>query len=182
MTGGKKIIEGLQDAVAHARASNPDLTRLRALAEAAEPGPWRAMPLEFDDWGMIRGGGFRLVAVARHGSLNADQDECRRRKIVPPGIKRNMAHIAAMDPPTTIALLDRLEAAEARPPKLGNCGTDLAHDNKGQWHYINHANTWQLCPGPAAKLEAELDAAAARIEELQAELQEQDEIINRLKR
>jgi hypothetical protein len=47
MTGGKKIIEGLQDAVAHARASNSDLARLRALAEAAEPGPWRAMPLEF---------------------------------------------------------------------------------------------------------------------------------------
>jgi hypothetical protein len=161
MTGGKKIIEGLQDAVAHARASNSDLARLRALAEAdaevlfaalenpapmtaaeledeelyrqtvrsmtdpldlarlralaeaAEPGPWRAMPLEFDDWGMIRGGGFRVVAGARPGSLNADLDECRRRKIVPPGIKRNMAHIAAMDPPTTLALLDRLEAAEA---------------------------------------------------------------------
>jgi hypothetical protein len=104
MTGGKKIIEGLQDAVAHARASNPDLTRLRALAEAAEPGPWRAMPLKYDDWGMIRGGGYYVVAVARHGSLNDDLDT---------GIKRNMAHIAAMDPPTTIALLDRLEAAEA---------------------------------------------------------------------
>lgn len=33
-------------------------------------------------------------------------------------------------------------------PKLANCGHYLAEDNTGQWHYINHANTWQPYPGP----------------------------------
>lgn len=35
-------------------------------------------------------------------------------------------------------------------PKLANCGHYLAEDNTGQWHYINHANTWQAYPGPPA--------------------------------
>lgn len=34
-------------------------------------------------------------------------------------------------------------------PKLANCGHYLAEDNTGQWHYINHANTWQSYPGPS---------------------------------
>src|SRR5690606_32228343 len=33
-------------------------------------------------------------------------------------------------------------------PKLENCGTYFAKDNAGQWHYINHAGTWQGCPPP----------------------------------
>lgn len=33
-------------------------------------------------------------------------------------------------------------------PKLDNCGKYLAQDNTGQWHYINHAGTWQGCPPP----------------------------------
>lgn len=33
-------------------------------------------------------------------------------------------------------------------PPLANCGTYLAQDNQGQWHYLNHARTWQACPPP----------------------------------
>ncbi len=37
-------------------------------------------------------------------------------------------------------------------PKLANCGHYIAEDNTGQWHYINHANTWQTYPGPSTPL------------------------------
>ncbi|QSY98590.1 hypothetical protein J2J97_32315 (plasmid) [Rhizobium bangladeshense] len=33
-------------------------------------------------------------------------------------------------------------------PRLENCGRYIAQDNTGQWHYINHAGTWQGCPNP----------------------------------
>lgn len=31
-------------------------------------------------------------------------------------------------------------------PHLPNCGKYQAVDNKGQWHYLNHANAWQGMP------------------------------------
>jgi hypothetical protein len=34
-------------------------------------------------------------------------------------------------------------------PRLPNCGRYIAQDNKGQWHYLNHAGTWQCYQGPA---------------------------------
>lgn len=34
-------------------------------------------------------------------------------------------------------------------PRMENCGRYLAEDNKGQWHYLNHANTWQTFQGPS---------------------------------
>jgi peptidoglycan hydrolase CwlO-like protein len=180
MTGGKKIIKRLQDTdaeVLFAALENPtpmtaaeleddalyrqtvrsmtdplDLARLRALAEAA------------------------AKARAHHRKVQRASKttplESRQSVVALEDAVRTASEAMERDVP---ALLDRLEAAEARPPKLGNCGTYLAHDNKGQWHYLNHANTWQA-------YQAELDAADARIEELQAELQEQDEIINRLQR
>lgn len=33
-------------------------------------------------------------------------------------------------------------------PRLDSGGTYLAKDNKGQWHYLNHAGTWQGYAGP----------------------------------
>lgn len=35
-------------------------------------------------------------------------------------------------------------------PRLPNCGSHLAKDNTGKWHYINHAGMWQACPPPFA--------------------------------
>lgn len=46
------------------------------------------------------------------------------------------------------ALIAAIAGDEKGFPKLENCGTYLAKDNTGQWHYINHANTWQTCPPP----------------------------------
>jgi hypothetical protein len=33
-------------------------------------------------------------------------------------------------------------------PRLDNCGVHIAQDNKGQWYYLNHADTWQTYQGP----------------------------------
>lgn len=41
-----------------------------------------------------------------------------------------------------------LAATAEKLPKLDNCGKYLAEDNNGQWHYVNHAGTWQGCPPP----------------------------------
>lgn len=40
------------------------------------------------------------------------------------------------------------QANELPIPRLPNCGSYLAKDNTGQWHYLNHAGTWQTCPAP----------------------------------
>ena len=32
-------------------------------------------------------------------------------------------------------------------PRLPNCGRYMAIDNNGQWHYLNHAGTWQAFQG-----------------------------------
>jgi len=43
------------------------------------------------------------------------------------------------------------EAVNRLLPRLDNCGTYLAKDNKGQWHYLNHANSWCTYQGPGAE-------------------------------
>jgi len=53
-------------------------------------------------------------------------------------------------------------------PRLENCGRYLAQDNKGQWHYINHAGTWQGCPPPFLSVEEEREACAAYHDDLAA--------------
>ena len=53
-----------------------------------------------------------------------------------------------------------LAAKAEELPRLENCGRYLAQDNKGQWHYINHAGTWQACPPPFPTVEAEREACA----------------------
>lgn len=44
-----------------------DLEAIEALAKAATPGPWRAKPHEFDDWGVIRSPDGLQVALAMDG-------------------------------------------------------------------------------------------------------------------
>jgi hypothetical protein len=77
----------------------PDLTHLRKVAEAAKPGDWRS-------FGCLIFSRERLTA--RGGELlewdHPIAQACR---------DVDAAHIAAFDPPTVLALLDRLERAEA---------------------------------------------------------------------
>lgn len=75
-----------------------DVKRLRKVAEAATPGPWSAcvrnslMAVTTADGGLS----VSTVGMPEH-----------------PGAIEDAGHIAAFDPPTVLALLDRLEAAEA---------------------------------------------------------------------
>ncbi|WP_102157666.1 ead/Ea22-like family protein [Zhihengliuella halotolerans] len=76
-----------------------DLSDLREIASAATDGPWTHQPYggqnqngDFSGGSLFGGDGEYLVSEV------ADEDG---------------AHIAAFDPPTALALIDRLEAAEA---------------------------------------------------------------------
>jgi len=82
-----------------------DLTDLREIAEAATPGPWESVvstySSECSDYE-----GARIPGVAEDISDYYIGT-------VPPLDVDDAAHIAAFDPPTVLALIDRLEAAEA---------------------------------------------------------------------
>lgn len=79
-----------------------DYAHLRALAEAATPGPWHHAQHPADDqMHDIRG----PINDAHNVVIYA---ECE---------PEDAAYIAAADPPTLIALLDRLEELEGREPK-----------------------------------------------------------------
>lgn len=75
---------------------NPD--ELRKVAEAATPGPWRAVD-DADGFTFVDRGSGRLAIVA---------------EVVPSNRNRgnDSLHIATFDPPTVLALLSRLEQAE----------------------------------------------------------------------
>ena len=88
-----------------------DLTKLREIANAATPGPWECGMTTF--WDPRNGPTHACVRVENaewwdnlaviEGSTEAD---------------RNMAHIAAFDPPTVIALLDEIEELRAKVTEL----------------------------------------------------------------
>ena len=78
------------------RLTQSDRKRMRAIAEAATPGPWRnadGKVVDRGDW---------YVA----GVLPADDGKNKRRW------RRNGEHIAAAHPAAVLALLDDLDAAE----------------------------------------------------------------------
>ena len=79
-----------------------NLTKLRKIAEAATPGPWNLHTLRTDETHDIR------------GSIDDEADiviyaECE---------DADAAHVATFDPPTVLALIDRLEAAEAKVERV----------------------------------------------------------------
>lgn len=79
-----------------------DTDRIRRLAEAATPGPWRViLP---GDLAWSRRHRYRCVA------FGPDRDEPYTTSPLVPADAR---HIAALDPQTVIALLDRIDALEA---------------------------------------------------------------------
>lgn len=59
-------------------------------------------------------------------------------------------------------IITRLKHLQQSIPLLENCGRYYAQDNAGQWHYLNHARTWQAYFYPMAKDRAESDQALIR--------------------
>ena len=82
--------------------TNLDLTKLRGIANAATPGPWESGQTTFGDprygatHACVRSGEMPWTdhLVVSEGCAEADRD---------------MAHIAAFDPPTVLALIDEIE-------------------------------------------------------------------------
>ena len=88
-----------------------DLTKLREIANAATPGPWERGMTTFGD---PREG-------ATHACVRVEGAHWTDHLVVSDGCDeadRDMAHIAAFDPPTVLALIDRLEAAEAKVERV----------------------------------------------------------------
>lgn len=89
-------------------APTPDeRARLRAVAEAATPGPWDAE---------LNGG---VVAYRNEGRPDIVSDYCEA--------KEDAAHIAAFDPPTVLALLDALDAVHAAYADLEAARLETMH-------------------------------------------------------
>lgn len=82
--------------------SDLDLDALAALARAATPGPWSVV----NDCVMA------TTEVCAHGSSLTEviADEV--------ALRINLAHIAAFDPPTTLALIERARRVEAERDRL----------------------------------------------------------------
>lgn len=82
--------------------SDVDRDALRVAAESATPGPWETDTISARSFTAVGGGG-RIVSDCDY-SVGMSVLESRA----------NAAHIATADPPTVLALLDALAAAEAR--------------------------------------------------------------------
>lgn len=107
-------------------APDLDLAALRKAAEAATPGPWR-----HPDHGSVFAADSEQpdgthVAVARCGDewVPSGGLMCWRQA------KANAVHIAAFDPPTCLALLDRLDAAERELTQLRASSDAVAAENE----------------------------------------------------
>jgi hypothetical protein len=115
------------------RVASGDAGALRKVAEAATPGPWRAV--EGDLEGKPPSEYLRTLLANREQDGTStgrlfltlapnDIDPERGGEVVPattgdgPRAQANAAHIATFDPPTVLALLDRLEAAEAKVARV----------------------------------------------------------------
>ena len=77
---------------------NLDLTQLREVAEEATPGPWEAKPYLYG----VQDGRIRVTSPSDDNEYN----------LVETVLPENAAHIATFDPPTVLALIDRVEKAE----------------------------------------------------------------------
>jgi hypothetical protein len=83
-----------------------DMARLRALAETATPGPWTENVLGSEGYDVRAnpdpsGNPIRRIRVAKFGYEKWETD------------RANAEYVAAFDPPTVLALLDRVETAES---------------------------------------------------------------------
>lgn len=103
-----------------------DLTRLRAVAEAATPGEWTLEYDNADDWEAgIDDGDY---PYALHGPRNCSFDHWTDKRLVKDDLNRvteisemvdgDAKFIATFDPPTVLALLSRLEQAEQQVARV----------------------------------------------------------------
>lgn len=103
---------------------------LRKVAEAATPGPWR--------W-WVTVSGARIAGRPTDGSTNFVCDVLLPERAV--SYESNARHIAAFNPETAIALLDRIAALEAENAKLWYLIDELrAHEGAEGWsEYLRDA-------------------------------------------
>ena len=105
---------------------NLDLTQLRAVAEAATPGPWTLEYDNADDWEAgINDGDY---PYALQGPRNCSYDNWADKRLVKDELNRvseisqmvdeDAKFIAAFDPPTILALLVRVERAEQQVARV----------------------------------------------------------------
>ena len=100
----------------------PDTMALRRLAEAATPGPWRHFHHATSGTNAVKHDG-RTDIVAWQGFDDSDRKEPRH--------AANAEYIAACDPQTILALLDRLDALEKVAEAAQRALT--AYDDKAHW-------------------------------------------------
>lgn len=90
-----------------------DLDAILARAKVATPGPWMGCPATDTDPGTIRtatGDDQEVLGGAWCNDGTAELD----------GEPEDIAHVAGMDPSTTIALVERLQAAEEHAGPMGD--------------------------------------------------------------
>ena len=106
------------------QVSDETLAELRRLAAEATPGPW-AWDADGDSY-MGCGEVFTWGEGVEGGNIAAPSGDLYPRSGYAP--QADMKFIAMMDPPTTLALLDALDAARAEVERL-RIGLDGAHGN-----------------------------------------------------
>ena len=115
--------------------TNLDLTKLRETAVAATPGPWNLHTLRTDETHDIRGSIDDEANIVIYA-------ECE---------DADAAHVATFDPPTVLALIARLEAAEAKVEQVrgqamssGETPTPCEHPPED---IIVHPHGWEIYHG-----------------------------------
>lgn len=116
------------------------LAELRAVAEAATPGPWEPKTR--------RGGDFQEVTLADVIVWSGSGQSSEGRWIDSPDID----HIAAFDPPTVLALIAALEAKTA---EVDDLAADPGHKAAKYWKW------WQREKARADRAEAALERVRA---------------------
>lgn len=94
--------------------SDLDLDALEALAKDATPGPWEWEPEGFMGCGQVWTNGQGVEG----GSIAGPTGDCYPRSGYSP--KEDMQFIAAADPPTVLALIERVREAEAARAQLSH--------------------------------------------------------------
>ena len=125
-----------------------ELGRLREVAEAATPGPWYWEPPSGEDWPQSDES---LLTRHRGEGDDYDPDVLSAWGYDASGTHasdEDRTHISTFDPPTVLALLDRLEAAEAKVAR--------AQALAEEWD--DRAEMWDQDPYFARDLRAALSA------------------------
>ena len=108
-----------------------ELGRLREVAEAATPGPWYWEPPSGEDWPQSDES---LLTRHRGEGDDYDPDVLSAWGYDASGTHasdEDRTHISTFDPPTVLALLDRLEAAEAKVARAQALAEEWAADPVG---------------------------------------------------